>query len=317
MSSVNEEKIYKVLANTAQNFSSGEQFRARANIGALGTNDVGRTAITNNYNDLDNKPDLSIYAKEADLATVATTGDYNDLLNTPVIPGPEVFIATYGISTYSDIQTALTAGKLVVMKYNSSIYALPARIGTGYIYFTAAWMAGSLLTAGIRHFVCSETDGWYMYPYRVNGTMDVHLPSVQTAKVTTTLQDNFDDWLRIGDIVIGGHGTSGGNIQVGIKAYDASLAADYITDITHRTSYSGGPDNDITYGSVSTTGTYQPWFVFSQMDGTNQVDCNYLINMYKTSGTNPHHVRVSIRKTFINQHTTIFLTGELMWGEVS
>lgn len=90
MSSVNEEKIYKVLANTAQSFSSGEQFRARANIGALGTNDVGRTAITNNYNDLDNKPDLSIYAKEADLATVATSGSYNDLINKPTIPAAQV-----------------------------------------------------------------------------------------------------------------------------------------------------------------------------------------------------------------------------------
>ena len=33
-----------------------------------------------------NKPDLSIYAESADLATVATTGDYDDLLNKPVIP---------------------------------------------------------------------------------------------------------------------------------------------------------------------------------------------------------------------------------------
>ena len=35
---------------------------------------------------IQNKPDLSIYAETADLATVATTGDYDDLINKPTIP---------------------------------------------------------------------------------------------------------------------------------------------------------------------------------------------------------------------------------------
>ena len=33
-----------------------------------------------------NKPDLSVYAESADLATVATSGDYDDLSNKPTIP---------------------------------------------------------------------------------------------------------------------------------------------------------------------------------------------------------------------------------------
>ena len=36
------------------------------------------------------KPDLSIYAQSANLATVATTGDYDDLVNKPVIPAAQV-----------------------------------------------------------------------------------------------------------------------------------------------------------------------------------------------------------------------------------
>lgn len=49
------------------------------------------TVTTNNifsgdYDDLTNKPDLSIYAQSADLAQVAITGSYNDLSNTPTIP---------------------------------------------------------------------------------------------------------------------------------------------------------------------------------------------------------------------------------------
>lgn len=42
--------------------------------------------FSGDYNDLTNKPDLSIYAQSANLATVATTGNYNDLTNKPTIP---------------------------------------------------------------------------------------------------------------------------------------------------------------------------------------------------------------------------------------
>lgn len=42
--------------------------------------------IITSYNDLTDKPDLSIYAESADLATVATSGSYNDLTNKPTIP---------------------------------------------------------------------------------------------------------------------------------------------------------------------------------------------------------------------------------------
>ena len=48
-----------------------------------------------------NKPDLSIYAQSANLATVATTGDYDDLLNKPTIPAAQVqtdWDATSGVS---------------------------------------------------------------------------------------------------------------------------------------------------------------------------------------------------------------------------
>ena len=38
------------------------------------------------YNVLSNPPDLSVYAKKAELATVATSGSYNDLSNKPTIP---------------------------------------------------------------------------------------------------------------------------------------------------------------------------------------------------------------------------------------
>lgn len=48
------------------------------------------TLFSGDYNDLTNKPDLSIYAESSDLATVATTGDYDDLINKPTIPPAQV-----------------------------------------------------------------------------------------------------------------------------------------------------------------------------------------------------------------------------------
>lgn len=44
------------------------------------------TAFSGDYNDLTNKPDLSVYAESANLATVATSGSYDDLSDKPVIP---------------------------------------------------------------------------------------------------------------------------------------------------------------------------------------------------------------------------------------
>jgi hypothetical protein len=45
--------------------------------------DLAQVAFSGDYDDLANKPDLSVFARSADLATVATTGSYNDLTNVP------------------------------------------------------------------------------------------------------------------------------------------------------------------------------------------------------------------------------------------
>ena len=45
-----------------------------------------QVATSGNYDDLNRKPDLSVYAESASLAPVATSGSYNDLSNKPTIP---------------------------------------------------------------------------------------------------------------------------------------------------------------------------------------------------------------------------------------
>ena len=47
--------------------------------------DLSTVAITGDYIDLNNKPDLSVYPEIEDLSDVSFTGDYNDLSNTPTL----------------------------------------------------------------------------------------------------------------------------------------------------------------------------------------------------------------------------------------
>ena len=51
---------------------------------------LSTVATTGDYDDLSDKPDLSVYAEASDLSTVATSGDYNDLSNKPNIPAAQV-----------------------------------------------------------------------------------------------------------------------------------------------------------------------------------------------------------------------------------
>lgn len=57
----------------------------------------GYSTFSGDYNDLDSKPDLSVYAESSDLATVATSGDYSDLTNKPTL----ATVATSG--NYNDL----------------------------------------------------------------------------------------------------------------------------------------------------------------------------------------------------------------------
>ena len=68
--------------------------------------DLAAVAFSGDYDDLIDKPDLSVFARSADLANVATTGSYSDLLDKPDL---SVFALSSSLSTvatsgsYSDL----------------------------------------------------------------------------------------------------------------------------------------------------------------------------------------------------------------------
>lgn len=94
------------LAGKQDVISDLSDIRAGAALGdtAVQPADLATVATTGDYDDLTDKPDLSIYAESADLATVATTGSYADLTNTPSIP-----TATSDLTNDSNFITAAEA----------------------------------------------------------------------------------------------------------------------------------------------------------------------------------------------------------------
>ena len=95
-------------------------------------------ATTGDYDDLIDKPDLSIYAESSDLATVATTGDYDDLLNKPTLFDGDYDSLTNkpDLSIYaesSDLATVATTGDYddLTDKPDLSVYELAADAFSG------------------------------------------------------------------------------------------------------------------------------------------------------------------------------------------
>lgn len=76
-------------------------------------------AVTGNYSDLENTPDLSIYVQAEDLADVAVSGSYTDLTDTPEIP-PTMTILSYGNSNWQDFMNAYTTNTVVYCRASSN-----------------------------------------------------------------------------------------------------------------------------------------------------------------------------------------------------
>lgn len=79
---------------------------------ALALKQDASTAFSGDYADLTNKPDLSVYAESANLATVATSGSYNDLSDKPTIPESVTVDAALSDTSENPVQNKVVKGAL-------------------------------------------------------------------------------------------------------------------------------------------------------------------------------------------------------------
>lgn len=101
--------------------------------------------------------------------------------------GVDLYWATYGTSTYSEITTALNAGKLPVVYYSSRLYVYEKTTGTTthLHYFTAADMYGSLVLR-----LREQNGNWEEYTYNfANLDSNNKVRASQTSPYVITVPD--------------------------------------------------------------------------------------------------------------------------------
>lgn len=106
----NQTGAVSVQENVQANWNATSGLAAILNKPAL-----KRVATTGDYNDLDNTPDLSVYAESSDLSTVATSGDYDDLTNKPTIP-----VVPTNVSAFTNDAGYLTSHQDISGKYDKT-----------------------------------------------------------------------------------------------------------------------------------------------------------------------------------------------------
>ena len=136
------------------------------------SSDLATVATSGSYNDLLNKPHIPNDQVQADwgqtgtsevdyiknkpnLATVATSGSYNDLTNKPT-EAPDVFIATYNVTTKAEFEAAIAANKRIYVKQQTenTLVFLPLVYNSGTVlnfggmiidrwYYVRYWFTGN------------------------------------------------------------------------------------------------------------------------------------------------------------------------------
>jgi hypothetical protein len=113
------------------------------------TANLSAVATSGDYDDLSNKPDLSGYAETANLATVATSGDYDDLLNRPDLAS----VATSG--DYGDLSNTPDLSEFISQ---TDIYGLGIAFLSGLASVATSGSYDDLSdTPNLSEFI-SETD---------------------------------------------------------------------------------------------------------------------------------------------------------------
>ena len=111
------------------------------------------TLFSGNYNDLTNKPDLSVYALANSLAAVATSGDYDDLTNKPTL-----FSGNYNdLTNKPDLSVYALSSSLATVATSGSYNDLSNKPTIPTYNETVLWSGSSDLDISNNSLVLSES----------------------------------------------------------------------------------------------------------------------------------------------------------------
>ena len=196
-----EEDLIKKLQDLDP--SSGPEYTAGTGIEISAENEISIDTDTvatkselfsGDYDDLTNKPDLSVYAESADLATVATTGSYNDLSNKPTIPAGVTVLTISTSVTFTSTQIAkfiANPGNYLFKEVdgaNGDDYFRINTIRSAVIMLTKTYVASSTTLYSEIFYINRSTGAVTKYNYTVN------VPTAPTLnKTTETLTFTYSD----------------------------------------------------------------------------------------------------------------------------
>lgn len=227
-----------------------------------------------------------------------------------------IFIATYNVTTLAEIETAINAGKGVMLKVSDTKFIpMSSHFADGSASFTSIAYEGNVLTAGIKHYIVTSA-GWIISPDYYNNNNEIHIPSCITANVTTALSDTSTTWATIGNIIIGGHGTQGGGIDICVKhIYSSGTISVQVHNVFRTNATSGGEDNFSEFKELTLSTSWTRFFAIGQYSGTNNVQCQLEADIWYTQITPPTHYKISIYKYWDGTNTRLLISARENWGD--
>lgn len=168
------EDTYAIPAGGGSSYTAGTGIDITSDVISVDNTIATKSELfSGSYDDLTNKPDLSIYAETADLATVATTGAYSDLSGTPTL----ATVATSG--DYDDLSNKPT---IPTVDYPVTDVTVN---GTSVVSSKVA--AVTVPTSATSTSTVTPTTETLTFTYSDNTTGTITFITAATVSTTTTL----------------------------------------------------------------------------------------------------------------------------------
>lgn len=206
-SGITSNDVAQIGTNTAAIAGKQDEITSSNKLSASLVSGLSGVATSGSYNDLSNKPDLSVYAQSSSLATVATSGSYNDLENKPSIPTVPTNVSSFNndsgyitkdvndltnYTTTSNLATVATSGDYDDLENKPTIPVVPTNVSSftndsGYITKSVNNLDNYTPTSSLSSVA---TSGAYS---DLSGTPDLSIYAQSANLATVATSGDYED----------------------------------------------------------------------------------------------------------------------------